>query len=46
MRLYLRSRSGLGAISIGTVLRLARLTNVAAGSEDTDAVNVASVERS
>ena len=37
-------RSGLGAISIGTVADTRQLTNVAAGSEDTDAVNVAQLK--
>ena len=34
-------RSGLGAISVGTAGDTRQITNVAAGSEDTDAVNVA-----
>ncbi|MEF2773943.1 MAG: ESPR-type extended signal peptide-containing protein, partial [Megasphaera massiliensis] len=37
-------RSGLGAISIGTVAETRQITNVAAGSEDTDAVNVAQLK--
>ena len=34
-------RSGLGALSVGTASETRQITNVAAGSEDTDAVNVA-----
>lgn len=37
-------RSGLGAISVGTAGDTRQITNVAAGSEDTDAVNVAQLK--
>jgi len=37
-------RSGLGAVSVGTASETRQITNVAAGSEDTDAVNVAQLK--
>lgn len=37
-------KSGLGAVSVGNAINTRQITNVAAGSEDTDAVNVAQLK--